>query len=116
MVFQEAITYMLAAFPKPFNERPRAETESWPEEQKWALKNLDAARQQLMNIQVVTREDGTWALTRNGAKTFVVVNGKKDLAYACIFAWVRFLIWLKLGELEFSAGGASDGSYYAMES
>jgi len=107
VVMQEAVTYQIVSFPKPFNERPAAETEAWSEEQKWALKNLDAVRHQLMNIQVSMREDGTWATTRNGAKTFSS-GGKKDLAYAAIFAYVRFLVWLKMGELEFIEGGGGD--------
>jgi hypothetical protein len=114
IVFQEAVANMGVAFPKPYNDRPRSETESWPQEKKWALKTLDTAREQLMNIQVATKEDGTWATTRNGAKSFSA-TGKKDLAYACIFAYVRFLIWLRMGELEFSEGSNSTG-YYVMQS
>lgn len=110
VVFQEAMTYMLASFPKPFSDRTREETEAWEEERKWALKDLDAARGQLIDIQVATLEDGTWAMTRNGAKSFSAL-GKKDLAYACIFAYVRFLIWLKMGELEFSGEGTEEGCY-----
>jgi len=47
---------------------------------------------------------GTYALTGHSAKQFSAV-GKKDLAYACIYAYLRFLVWSKLGELEFGEGG-----------
>ena len=56
-----------------------------------------------MDIQVATAADGTYALTGHSAKQFSA-GGKKDLAYACIYAYVRFLVWLKMGELEFGEG------------
>jgi hypothetical protein len=111
--FQEAVDHTLMGFPMPFNERPRVTTQDWPEEQQWALKNLDAARHQMGDIQVVTRDDGTFELTKNNARKFVA-SGKKDLAYACIYAWVRFLIWLKMGELDFDSGG-DGGGFYVMK-
>lgn len=114
VVFQEAVTYQIVGFPKPYKERPRSETESWPEELKWANRTLDAAREQLMDIQVATREDGTWLLTKNGAKQFSA-GGKKDLAYACIFAYVRFLVWLRMGGVEWEVGGSEDDGYYVMK-
>jgi hypothetical protein len=40
--------------------------------------------------------------------------GKKDLAYAALFAVVRALIWLKAGELEFATGGSDDNGIYVM--
>ena len=39
------------------------ETIGWREEKQWALKTLDAARGQLMDIRVATQADGTYALT-----------------------------------------------------
>lgn len=113
VVFQEVVEQAAAAFPLPFNERPRSTTEDWTEEKKWALKDLDAAREQLLNIQVAKRDDGEWILTRNHAKTFTAV-GKKDLAYACIFAYVRFLLWLKLCEWEFGGQSSGDSGVYIM--
>jgi|GEM_PF-1182268 len=97
--FEEAIEHGIVSFPLPFNERPSSTTEGWEVEKKWALKNLDAARLQLSNIQVLTRDDGTLALTRNNARQFSA-SGKKDLAYACIYAYIRFLAWLKMGEMD----------------
>jgi hypothetical protein len=114
-VFQEAVTYMVVSWPKPFNERSGEETSQWPEEQQWALKTLDAAREQLTNVQVELLADGTYALTGHSAKKFSAA-GKKDLAYACIYAYVRFLIWLKMGELEFSGESPDNsGMCYVMQ-
>ncbi len=102
IAFQEAVEHALVSFPLPFNDRPAETTKDWPIELRWALINLDAARQQMLNVQALTDDAGMWTLTRNGAKTFTVGTGKKDLAYACIFAYVRFLIWLKKAEFDFS--------------
>ena len=107
LAFRDAVEHGEILFPKPFNERPGSETAGWTGEKKWALKNLDAARHQLVNIQVVTKESGEWDLTRNGSLRFSSI-GKKDLAYSCLYAYVRALIWLKTGELEFS-NAADDG-------
>jgi hypothetical protein len=112
-VFQEAVEHGEVLFPQPFNERPREETESWPAEQQWALKNLDAARHQLEEIQVATKDNGEWDLTRNGNKRFSA-TGKKDLAYACLFAYIRFLIWLKMGELEFGRQDDGEPGVYVL--
>ena len=54
------------------------------------------------------------ALTGHSAKQFSAA-GKKDLAYACIYAYVRFLVWLKMGELEFAGEGAEESGYYVMQ-
>ena len=114
VAFQEVVEQASAAFPLPFNERPKETTQDWPEEKKWALKDLDAAREQMLNIQVAKRDDGEWILTRNHAKTFSAA-GKKDLAYACGFAYVRFLLWLKMCEWEYSGSGDGDSGIYVMK-
>lgn len=111
--FQEAVEHAEVLFPKPYNDRPREETEGWSLEQKWALKNLDAARVQLMDIQVATKDNGEWDLTRNGAKRFSSA-GKKDLAYSMIFAYIRFLVWLKMGELEFQMQDDDEPGMYVV--
>jgi len=38
-------------------------------------------------------------------------GGEEDLAYACIYAYVRFLVWLKMGELEFEGEGTEESGY-----
>jgi hypothetical protein len=81
--------------------------------QKWALKMLDETRRQLANIHVARKDNGEWDLTRNGAFRFSVV-GKKDMAYAALFALVRALIWLKAGELEFQVSGEEYAGIYVM--
>lgn len=72
-------------------------------------RTLGTAPGQLVDIQV-----STGAEKAHSAKQFSA-TGKKDLAYACIYAYVRFLVRLKLGELEFGQEGAEEGGYYVME-
>lgn len=110
IVFQEAVEHALVCFPLPFNERPGETTKDWSKEKRWALINLDEARRQLVNIQANTNDDGTWALTKNNAKTFSSAI-KKDLAYACIFAYVRFLIWLKKDDFDSGEDESEPGIY-----
>jgi hypothetical protein len=110
----DAVRHAEILFPKPFNDRPAAETAAWPLEQKWALKNLDAARHQMANIQVATKEDGDYLPTRNGAFTFSA-SGRKDLAYALLYAYVRALIWLKNNELDLTAGGGEYTGIYVVK-
>jgi hypothetical protein len=86
-------------------------TAAWPEEKKHALRGLDAVRTQLMNIQVVVDGNGNYVLTGHGAKQFIAA-GKKDLAYAAIYAYVRFRVWLKMGELEFAEGANEQPGYF----
>ncbi|HEX3800270.1 MAG TPA: hypothetical protein VH413_16360 [Verrucomicrobiae bacterium] len=110
-VFQEAVVYQSVSWPKPYNERQREETLAWPEEKQWALRTLDAGRGQLVNLQVAVNQDGTFALTAKGAKQFSAGGKKKDLAYAQIYAYVRFLVWLQMAEWEFADGAGGNGEW-----
>jgi hypothetical protein len=92
--FQDAVAHGEVLYPKPFNERPASETAGWSAEQKWALKTLDTGRQQLVDVAVATKDDGSWDLTRNNCFRFSA-TGKKDLAYAQLYAYVRALLWLR---------------------
>jgi hypothetical protein len=110
---RDMVQHAEVLFPKPYNDRPGTETAGWAVEKKWALKMLDEVRRQLANVHVATKDTGEWDLTRNGAFRFSAM-GKKDLAYAALFALVRALIWLKAGELEFAKGGDGDTGIYVM--
>ena len=52
---------MTVSWPKAYNDRAPSEYADWPSEKRWALKTLDAARSQLMDIQVATAADRTYA-------------------------------------------------------
>lgn len=95
--YRQAIDRAGIAFPLPFDEVPREVSQGWPEEKQWASKLLYQVGNQLTNVQVATNTDGTWQLTGHGAKQFSAI-GKKDMAYAAIFAYMAFLIWLATGD------------------
>ena len=107
LAFQDMVAHGEILYPKPYNDRPASETAGWPLEKKWALKNLDAGRAQLVNVAVATTDTGEWDLTRNNCFKFAAM-GKKDLAYSQLYAFVRALLWLKQGELEFAVGSGGD--------
>lgn len=99
IAFQEAVNNQFVSWPPPFTETPKEVSGQWPEERRWASINLEAMTKQLTNLYVVVNDDGTWVVTKHGALTFAA-HGRKDIIYAGIYAYVRFLIWLKSGEFE----------------
>jgi hypothetical protein len=105
--FQDAVQHGEILYPKPFNDRPASETELWTPEKKWALKTLDTGRQQLVDVAVVTRDNGEWDLTRNGCFRFAA-SGKKDLAYSQLYAYLRALLWLRQQFDEFAFASSED--------
>jgi hypothetical protein len=105
VVFQEAFEHGRLGLPVPYNERPKEETARLNQESDWALRVLSQGIAQLHKIVVETRSDGTWAVTNHGALKFSSTD-KKDIAYAMMFAYVRFLIWLKSGDEQFLTRGA----------
>lgn len=73
----------------------REQMRSWPEERQWALKVLDAGLVQLLGITVAMREDGQgYLFTKRGARVFTSV-GRDDIAYAMMYCYTAFRIWLK---------------------
>lgn len=90
--------------------RRKEEMRSWPEERQWALKVLDAGIEQLLGINVAMREDGTGYLFRKrGARVFTSV-GRDDIAYAMMYCYTAFRIWLKSEQWR----GASAGDQVAF--
>lgn len=71
--------------------------EGWPEEKIWAHKLLMQGRKQMGSGRVVMNDDGTYALTKRGARQWEW-TGKKDVAYAKFYAYVAFRIWLAGGD------------------
>jgi len=94
---KEAVDGAMVAWPGPTADwyaDHKAEVESWTEERRWALKNLDAATKQLGNIMVATKEDGTQLFTARGARQFSSA-GRDDIALASMLCRGAFLIWLR---------------------
>lgn len=95
---KDALDHQGVMFPAPCEEwlagDARERIRGWNEERVWAVKNLDAATQQLKNITVATKEDGTMLFTKRGAHVFDS-RGKDDIAMAWMYCYTAFLIWLR---------------------
>ncbi len=79
----------------------REDVQGWGTERTWALKNLSGGSKQLTNIVVETVEkEGQMVqlFTSRGARRFSTV-GKDDIAYAMMYAYAAFRVWLQ-GEEE----------------
>ena len=111
--FQAAIEHGEIGFPVPYNERPREETSTLIPELDFALRVLSQGMTQLTKIVVETDETGAFATTRNNAYKFSSI-GKKDIAYAMMLAYIRFLIWLSSNEANFRVEGEDAGMCMAM--
>ena len=94
---RELIDHALAAFPPPIQEQPKELVATWDEETVWAQKKLAETLVQLAGMKVATTPDGGYQLTKNGSPTFSSKR-KDDLAMAAVYAYVRFLIWLRCNE------------------
>jgi hypothetical protein len=96
--FQAAIEHQRILWPAPWGDLPG---EGRPDPQmgelKWARWLLAEGCSQLANVNVVTAESGEWKLTTKGNFKSFYSTDRKDIAYAMLFAYVGFLIWLKRG-------------------
>ncbi len=81
--------------PPKLSELTEEQMKGWSQERIWACTLLEVMAQQLTRVTVETEPDGTIMLTKNGARKFKVLRGRKDFAYAAMYAYLRFLCWLK---------------------
>lgn len=108
---KEALDHALLAFPKPRAEWSGVEWGALTVEQQWTVMNLDEARAQLARIVLLTKPDGTPLFTSRNARRFQS-SGKDDLAMGCAYAYLAFLVWLKLGGAAGEGGGGLAESDY----
>lgn len=102
---REAIEHGHVVLPPDAREWKRDQVAGWSEERQFALRNLSEMAAQLVNITVATKDDGTYAFTKHNVRMFSA-RGRKDLAYAFMYAHVAFLIWLRqVGQEEMYGGG-----------
>lgn len=94
MQMQELIHSRGLFWPPLARNIPKSIYESWTQEQRIAQTCLDIAQAQLANIRQLKRPDGAKLTNRRGYALFEVQKGKKDLAYAFIYAYARFRLWL----------------------
>lgn len=89
------------------------EVRTWSREQQIAQYHLDLCAVQLGNIRQLKRPDGGVLKNGRGHAMFEVVKGKKDLAYASMYAYTAFLHWLHQDTMVGGTGHADDcfGAY-----
>jgi hypothetical protein len=78
--------------------------EKWPREKVEASRCLKAGVSQLQNVSALVNDEGEYLTTARGARQFTSL-GKKDIAYAMLYAYIAFLIWLKSPEFALDADG-----------
>ncbi len=66
----------------------------WSEERRYANLLTELGAKQLTRISFQTNDDGSVFYTSHNARSFSA-RGKKDFAYAMIYAYIRFLMWVK---------------------
>lgn len=105
--FKQALDGGLPAFPKPLEEWTKEEFRGLGPEQVWTLKNLDAGRAQLLKIVQLTNPDGAPMFTTRNARQFKS-SGRDDIAMAIIYAYLAFVVWLRMGGAAQEGGGLGD--------
>ena len=80
--------------PKVFKARKPNEVELWSDERRYANILIELGARQLNRISVQTKDDGSIYYTSHNARSFSA-RGKKDFAYAMVYAYTRFLMWVK---------------------
>ena len=92
--FMEAWGRGYFRMPAKASTLPSGVVQGWSDERKWANLLLQEVGKQLTRITVRTKPDGGTFYTSNNAREFSA-KGKKDFAYAAMFAYIAFLSWLK---------------------
>lgn len=81
-------------YPMPIENRAPAEVRAWSQSQLWAQRYLDLGLKQLARVRQLTRADGTADTTARGFARFQA-PGKKDLAYAGLYAFTGAQLWMR---------------------
>lgn len=112
--YREAMFHGILHWPPEADEymaTHKEETASWGAERIWALKNLAGGAKQLCSIVVETAEkDGQQVQvhTSRGARRFSTL-GKDDIAYAKMYCYAAFRVWLQGADEEVLAEEDSVG-------
>lgn len=80
-------------YPLKLEDRAPEQVKGWTQEQVWAQRVLDAGLKQLSNVRQAER-DGKIMTTARGFRMFIA-TGKKDVAYAGLYAHAGGQLWLK---------------------
>jgi hypothetical protein len=110
VMYQLALDHAQVVFPPAYDDTAPELRAGLTPEQDWAWRLLTLVGHQLTNIRVATKEDGSWDMTARNARRFSAV-GRKDMAYAAIYAYVGFLAWLKTNGGEFDGEEGGEGMF-----
>lgn len=91
---RDAMEQIAIGFPQRFADRPKDEVKVWSDEKKWANRLIDNLGAQLQRVNVQTNDDGSTYFNKNNARIFGS-KGRKDFAYAALYAFSAFICWLK---------------------
>ena len=92
--FQEAWMLGMFGLPTPIKDMPKSEVSGWSIEKVAALDLIETMAKQITSINVKTDELGGTKFSKNGAKQFIC-KGRKDFAYAGMYAFAKFMAWLR---------------------
>ena len=95
--FRDGLTQGIG-FPPPFKQIPREKTQSWPQEKLSAINCISDPKTgvgaQLLRIFVVTTDGGIAQLSKATQARKFASRDRKDFAYAAMYAYVSFKMWL----------------------
>jgi hypothetical protein len=92
--FWEAFHVGAVGLPARMADRDKASVEKWSEERRYANYLIELAAKQLIRVSYQTNPDGSTYYTSHQARSFSA-KGRKDFAYAMLYAFVRFAMWAK---------------------
>jgi hypothetical protein len=74
-------------WPMPIQDRSPKEVKQWRKEQLWAARLLDAGFTEISSVRTLTDSDGVTPLTSKRGFRMFEAKGKKDIAYASLYAF-----------------------------
>lgn len=74
-------------WPMPIQDRSPKEVKQWTKEQLWAGRLLDAGFTEISSVRTLTDSDGVTPLTSKRGFRMFEAKGKKDIAYASLYAF-----------------------------
>ncbi len=113
--FKRAVDLRLLGCPKPTGEWRREEVAGWTEDERFSTRWLDLGRKQLGKISVATGADGLQVFTSRGVQKFLT-RGHDDFAMAMIYAYIAFLVWLRMDGPQEAAEGVSGSNWRSFAS
>lgn len=97
--FQTAMELGVIGLPRRLRDYPAELSRNWSEERRVACQLLEKGSQQLCRVKYRTDEEGKTDYTAHNARQFSA-KGRKDFGYCMVYAFTRFLQWVKQYEDE----------------